>query len=714
MYDLKPPAPLPGQPRSDELDMWDMLMSLDGTPACRIRAHAQVHTPPEALALFFFRSFAVSEVRPCPLCAGESAPVDATQDQFAVTTPNLPVPPSKFGRQADCTSPEGWAAAAAAAAAMPPPQPPQQPVTPLKPVGQRKSSTRAKAETKAAKPEGRRPNLRPATVKPSPLVPVPLSAGGMAGLSMVGYSKEDLMAAVAAAPPKEDSVHTRFDSLQGKLDLSAFDDDMNGDEGLDETVEEKRVRRMRRNRESAAMSRNRKKQYVEELESEVAHLHEITRSLKTENIELRRECARMRGAPLSSPRSMMLRPPLPDAMPTLEPSLEESLSALAPEDLISPILASESSKDSVVGLPILDAVPSTSESFPGGVKRAGSPLLGGASAKRASAASLAFMSTITLVTLSVSGGRAGFSDVSGGAMRNPRAHSPTARMLMSITEAALPWSRPMAAPYVPEVNSADDSRLWPSLGLGNREAPITTGAQLELPAQPMQQLPPPLESLPHVAMAPPPTPVPHRVIRAPQNSSWADVLRIEAAEKALADAASRQQQIDNAPTALAQFDPAAAASRSYARPPVFEHIEDEAEGSFDADEYDAQRYIFCSRAYMFDAAVRRSRPMSRRQPSSDLELELPSKMPPRFRDAAVYRHAQQQQQLKQLSDGGNATAPPAKPTGPVVTLLLPSAALHGVFGAGGESAPSPPADSELMQVQCQVLNASRFPTAGTV
>merc|ERR1719201_2349568 len=76
-----------------------------------------------------------------------------------------------------------------------------------------------------------------------------------------------------------------------------------------------------------------------------------------------------------------------------------------------------------------------------------------------------------------------------------------------------------------------------------------------------------------------------------------------------------KQQIDNAPTALAQFDPAAAASRSYARPPVFEHIEDEAEGSFDADEYDAQRYIFCSRAYMFDAAVRRSRPMSRRQPS---------------------------------------------------------------------------------------------------
>ena len=50
MYDLKPPAPLPGQPRSDELDMWDMLMSLDSLgepetpkPAARSQADTAVN-----------------------------------------------------------------------------------------------------------------------------------------------------------------------------------------------------------------------------------------------------------------------------------------------------------------------------------------------------------------------------------------------------------------------------------------------------------------------------------------------------------------------------------------------------------------------------------------------------------------------------------------------------------------------------------------------
>jgi hypothetical protein len=61
--------------------------------------------------------------------------------------------------------------------------------------------------------------------------------------------------------------------------------------------------------------------------------------------------------------------------------------------------------------------------------------------------------------------------------------------------------------------------------------------------------------------------------------------------------------------------------------------------------------------------------------------------------------------LPRLSDGGNATTSAEAATHPVVTLLLPSAALHGVVGADG--APSTP-DTELTQVQCQVLNASRF------
>ena len=36
-----PPAPLPGQPTSDELDMWEVLMSLDGA---RRRRRRRRHT----------------------------------------------------------------------------------------------------------------------------------------------------------------------------------------------------------------------------------------------------------------------------------------------------------------------------------------------------------------------------------------------------------------------------------------------------------------------------------------------------------------------------------------------------------------------------------------------------------------------------------------------------------------------------------------------
>ena len=43
-------------------------------------------------------------------------------------------------------------------------------------------------------------------------------------------------------------------------------------------------------------------------------------------------------------------------------------------------------------------------------------------------------------------------------------------------------------------------------------------------------------------------------------------------------------------------------------------------------------------------------------------------------------------------------------------VLLPSAALHGVVGDRASAAAGNPsaADTDLTQVQCQVLNASRF------
>ena len=75
----------------------------------------------------------------------------------------------------------------------------------------------------------------------------------------------------------------------------APDDDDEGAGG--DTTEEKRLKRMRRNRESAAQSRNRKKQYVDSLESEIRQLKSTINNLTSDNFELRREHARLTGAP---------------------------------------------------------------------------------------------------------------------------------------------------------------------------------------------------------------------------------------------------------------------------------------------------------------------------------------------------------------------------------------------------------------------------------
>lgn len=146
----------------------------------------------------------------------------------------------------------------------------------------------------------------------------------------------------------------------------------------------------------------------------------------------------------------------------------------------------------------------------------------------------------------------------------------------------------------------------------------------------------------------------------------------------------------------------------------------EAADGIDGEQYDPERYIFCSRAYMFDAI--RS-PVARRTTGPrKADLELPSAMPARFRYAA---QLQQQQQVPQLTDGDNASSS-ARPTDsalahhPVVNLLLPSAALQGVRGVGGFDADAADAHgrassshtandrNSLIQVQCAVLNASRF------
>ena len=78
-----------------------------------------------------------------------------------------------------------------------------------------------------------------------------------------------------------------------------------------DSAEEKRLKRMRRNRESAAQSRNRKKQYVEELESQVRALESQVGVLHRENIDLRREHSRLTGQSYPELRA----PPLPGFSP---------------------------------------------------------------------------------------------------------------------------------------------------------------------------------------------------------------------------------------------------------------------------------------------------------------------------------------------------------------------------------------------------------------
>ena len=548
----------------------------------------------------------------------------------------------------------------------------------------------------------------------------------------------------------------------------------------DEMSEDKRLKRMRRNRESAAMSRNRKKLYVEELETQVASLHEQMRSLQEQNFELRRACARARGSSLEDPPP----PPPPPPLPATESAAASGGMSLAASTAVR-----------LPTLPMLDALSREGEDLPVPLKRSGSPLMG-AMPKRASAASLALMSAVTFVTLSVCQPD-GAGGAHGGAGLVPSGSHHGQRALMSLNDyatQALPKSltellgRKPAHDLTVVDRAVDEavSRLWPSLALeggaasASRDLPPAGALARYGGAAPPQyeyehfaaaayaaQLPPPevaLEamgaSLPGMGPAggaPTPRGYGERVIRAPQNSSWADVLRIEAAEKQLAEAQLTLRSLGRYPppsgypppsalvapaaptapetpkveeqvspyvpdttTTTALAAPRAAPLRyergtlpdAYDSVPHFETANDSAD-----DEYDTQRYIFCSRAYMFDAAVRR--PPRAETPANTLgvvsgaELDLPPTMPARFRGIDFNTRAGPSASLPRVTDG-NTSADDAT-SKPVVTLLLPSAALQGMRLGDDDHEARPPGSSpkssaernELMQVQCQVLNASR-------
>ena len=95
-----------------------------------------------------------------------------------------------------------------------------------------------------------------------------------------------------------------------------------GDLDLDDNNEDpsessKRQKRMQRNRESAAISRERKRAYIEQLEIRLSELSQIVATLRTENDALRS------GHPLYSAGSAPMH--VPTALVPAPAELEESL-----------------------------------------------------------------------------------------------------------------------------------------------------------------------------------------------------------------------------------------------------------------------------------------------------------------------------------------------------------------------------------------------------
>jgi len=469
---------------------------------------------------------------------------------------------------------------------------------------------------------------------------------GMLKLPPVSLMTDDLLAEPSTCGPM--------------LEEELLDPDM-------DTAEEKRQKRMKRNRESAAMSRNRKKQYIEELEAKVASLSSTVEQLQAENWALKQECAT--GRPSGQPLSL--------TGPDSEQQQQQQQQLPPPPENTTPLAGQQASSSS---------------------------------GKRLSTANLALMSALTFVTLSV-GGRQLLNDSPAS-----QYHSPTSRVLMSLNEAEPP-SRDLSA----LLRSVKSEPFWPAVhdDKWNDVAstqPTPTAAMLPSPPTATR-------------MASPRAADSHRVIQLPQNSSWADALRLEAEELQMASQLAAKQIALASSKAI--VDATMAKHPTWEAPPVEEKVyeplwEDEEDDALLADddymtsdEAAAERFIFCSRAYVFDRTRRshaRTVPHSS-HPKRRVDLKLPDAMPARFRHAA-----QQSAGTPQLTDGqdhgiANDSMLPSGPL-PVVSLLLPSATLRGIVPTGskshlsasqsGSDKPDNTDRGELVQVSCQVLNASRW------
>lgn len=106
--------------------------------------------------------------------------------------------------------------------------------------------------------------------------------------------------------------------LDANLDLAG--------ESMDPS-EAKRQKRMRRNRESAAMSRERKKAYIEQLESKLSELSALASQLRSENDALRNGRAPLEGSapvPIGRSPALVSRPPKLEHSLLLMPCLQTS------------------------------------------------------------------------------------------------------------------------------------------------------------------------------------------------------------------------------------------------------------------------------------------------------------------------------------------------------------------------------------------------------
>jgi len=581
-----------------------------------------------------------------------------------------------------------------------------------------------------------------------------------AGKSGVGVKRSLPAAAAPAAAPaavvKKEVSELGLKPLvscpadEGGADVSDAEggDGEGGDgegDGSGDPLEQKRLKRMRRNRESAAMSRNRKKAYIEELEAKVAALKASVHQLQSENQTLKQDCS-------STPASAVAAAAGAAAPGALQ-AAGSSSDALADDDLGLSLeqLGAVVGDDLCLGLPPLD-IPS------GHGDEDASALPGG---KKVSTAALAMMSALTFVTLS--------ANSSGPLWSRDAGHSPTSRVLMSLSdETARRFGRDEELPLWPAIDAlAIDTLQQPpqAQALYESPEPIASALATALPTP----LPPPVR--PPASASASASASSHssshvrveqvegdagkdagRVLMLPRNSSWADALRVEAAEKQLmvrgeaamlhgsggGSGSGAMPPVPDTGALLAsplplQIKAAAPADKVYE--PAWEGSAEEEEEYFEpydphsieTEENQRRRFIFCARAYTFDvtSARRGARASSPAAPSAPApaapapsrELSLPA-MPARFRHGAARVHelpnkGLPNKGLPQLTDGhmpgGNESEPLPLPSAryPVVSMLLPSAALRGVV-TGVDDGGSDDLSGDLMQVSCQVLNASRW------